>query len=177
MLLQVAKTHTKGLNKTSKKFIGLAQNSANFSGYCIDIHFGNCSPRSTCKKVTKANEIGTAIVCDVIETFMVGNKTIIFSIILTTVASPTQPKAILAIVIPNWIAASISFILSTVSRAIFAVELPSLANCSNLVFLTFTRANSEATKKAFAKINIATTKIFNKILWSIYLLKSLYYLY
>ncbi len=83
------------------------------------------------------------------------------------VDSPTQPKPILAIVIPNCVAAIDLSIWSIDSIAISASLLPSFESCESLVLRTETSANSDATKNPFAKSKNTIKNELNNRLWSI----------
>ena len=62
-----------------------------------------------------------------------------------------------------WAVAIVMLVLFTNFNALFALELPSLHNCSRRVFLTFTRANSAATKNPFTNNKNAITKILTNM--------------
>ena len=82
------------------------------------------------------------------------------------VASPTQPKPILAIVIPNCVAAIYLSKSLRASQAMEASLLPSSLSCNIFVLRELTNANSDATKKPFARSKQTITKLLNIILVS-----------
>ena len=76
--------------------------------------------------------------------------------ILANVISPIHPRPIEEIVIPNCAVAIVLSSLLIALSAILASLLPSFSSCERRVFRAATRANSEATKKPFAKSKNAT---------------------
>ena len=81
--------------------IGFATINAVLSGCWIATDLGINSPITTCKNVIKENAIVTATECVANERIDSGKNPKTGSIILTRVASPTHPRPILAIVMPN----------------------------------------------------------------------------
>ena len=133
-----------------------------FSELTIASDLGTNSPNTIWQPVIIENAIINAIEC-----WALGGKWNRLNIGINrrnTAGSPTHPRPKDDKVIPSWQADKYEFKSLTTIKVFLARLLPWSANVSILDFLTFTIANSVATKNPFKNTRKNTAIIFIKII-------------
>jgi hypothetical protein len=94
-----------GQSARMKSSVGLTTRSAVFSERSSATVFGASSPSTMCSAVTIANAIATAMLWAVVSAIPSGRKESAGWSVSAIAGSPIQPRPMLAIVMPSWVAA------------------------------------------------------------------------
>src|SRR6185503_5011295 len=150
------RTRMNGQNAFMNSSVGFTTSSEVPSGLSSAIVFGASSPRTMCSAVTMAKAMATAMLCAVASAIVSGRKRSPGAIIAASAGSPIQPRPMLDMVMPSWVAAMNGSGSDTARRTARAARCPSAISWSTRVLRTVTIENSAATKKPLARTSAST---------------------